>query len=408
MRTCKIKKTQKQKEAIRLIKKNTTTLLEGGSRSGKTFIALYTMVVRAMKYEFPTQQLVARFRFAHAKMAICFQTMPKVLRAMQLEGAVHLNRSDWYYSFPNGSTIWVGGLDDKERAEKILGNEFDTIFLNEASQISYDVAEILRTRLNAQQGVEPRFLIDYNPPSVHHWGYKIFHLREYPDGRPVSENDFAWIKMNPHDNKEHLSDSYIEILEQLSAGKRKRFLEGDYTEDLGSLWKRSWIKYGSAETYERIVVAVDPTGSVQGDEAGIIVTGRNAGKYYVLDDYSLHGTPQEWASEAVTAYRKWEADIMIAEKNYGGDMVESTIKNVDKSVNVKLVTATRGKIVRAEPISALYEQGLVYHRIPFLELEDEYCMYEQGSPQSPNRLDASVWGLLELSGVKIGAFIGRA
>jgi phage terminase large subunit-like protein len=394
----KIEPTVKQLEALKIISKNRVTNLAGGSRSGKTFIALYAMIWRALKYP-RTRQLVARFRFSHAKQAICYDTMPKILEILGMRDKVRLNKTDWFYEFPNGSTIWIGGLDDKERLEKILGNEYSTVFLNEASQISYDAYEMIITRLNPPRGIKGKIIIDYNPPSIQHWGYKMFIKKQFPDGRPLPGDDYASILMNPQDNIDNISEDYIKTLESLSVNKRKRFLEGQYSVDSGSLWKRGWIRYDdNIPSLWRVVVGVDPAGTVDGDEVGIIVAGQFEDKYYILDDYSCHGTPNEWAAEVAAAYNKWSADVVVAEKNYGGDMVESTIKNAQPTINVKLVNASRGKIVRAEPISALYEQGKIFHRIPFIELEDELCIFEPGMDQSPNRLDAMVWSITELSG----------
>ncbi len=400
----RVSKTVKQADAVRLISGFTTVLLEGGGRSGKTFLACYVILVRCMKYP-GTRHLITRFRFAHAKTAICFDTMPKVLEACGLTKEFHLNKTDWFYENKDGSTIWIGGLDDKDRTEKILGNEYDTIFMNEASQISYSSYEMLVTRLNPHKGVKGKMIIDYNPPSILHWGYTMFHKRKFPDGRDVPKTDFKQIKMNPGDNKENISPEYLKNLENLSMAKRKRFLHGEYSLDAGKLWKRAWIHYftGALPDFERLVVAVDPTGSLGGDEAGIIVAGKYIDyldnktiKYIVLEDYSLHGTPSQWAEEAVSAYHKWEADCMVAEKNFGGDMVASTILNADDNVNVKLINSSRGKIVRAEPISALYERDKVSHRTVFMELEDELCTFDPEISDSPNRMDAVVFAITEL------------
>lgn len=394
------KLTEKQKEAARIIGKNKITLLEGGSRSGKTFIFLRAICKRAITV--PSPHLVTRLHFNSAKRAICHQTMPKVLESIGMDKRVRLDKTDWFYIFPNGSEIWIGGLDDKERTEKILGNEYSTMFFNEASEISFESYETARTRLNAEAGLVGREFIDYNPPSINHWGYKIFHKRVFPDGRPVPDDDYAVFKMNPADNMDNLSPDYIERLSLLSAAKRKRFLEGEYSLDSGKLWRRSWIKYEkNIPDLERIVIGVDPAGTVGGDEIGIIVAGKADGIYYILDDFSLHGTPKEWASEVIAAYEKYYADLILAEKNYGGDMVEATIKNVNSSVNVELVTATRGKVVRAEPISALYEQGFVFHRIPLTDLEDEMCLYDPEEGISPNRMDALVWCMTDLAEINV-------
>ena len=399
MPRCNIIKTDKQREAVRLFISNTTVCMFGGSRSGKTFIALYAMAVRAVKYP-NSRHLIVRFRFAHAKQSICYDTMPVVLGLMGITSSVKLNRSDWFYKFSNGSTIWVGGLDDKERSEKILGNEYATIFENEGSQISYDAHETLTTRLNPPKGVPALHIIDYNPPSKTHWGYSIFERRKFPDGRNVPEGDYGKIKMNPQDNQDNLSDGYISrTLANLSAAKRRRFLDGEYGDDNGTMWRREWIKYqGAPEAMARVVVGVDPTGSKGGDECGIIVAGELDGRYYVLDDYSMHGTPSEWAQAVAEAYTKYMADAIVAESNYGGEMVLHTIRTAAPDARVTMVTATRGKVVRAEPISALYEQGKIWHSQVMQELEDELCMYDPATSKSPNRMDALVWAITNLTG----------
>lgn len=387
--------TDTQRVAAKAIAEHRTTLLEGGSRSGKTFLALSVLVKRALTGK--STHLVARFRFNHAKQSICHQTMPRVLKDVGAESVCSLNKTDWYYEFQNGSTIWIGGLDDKERTEKILGNEYASVFLNEASQIGYDAYEVIVTRVNPPKGIRGRVLIDYNPPSIHHWGYKVFHTRKFPDGRDVPGDDFAVVRMNPRDNP-YLSDEYLSSLALLSANKRKRFLDGEYTTDNGTLWRREWIRYSDAPDLTRIVIGVDPGGTADGDATGIVVVGRAGNELYVLDDRTLQSTPSGWSAEIASAVAQWGADAVIAEKNYGGDMVEHTIKTHSPRIRVKMVTATRGKIVRAEPISALYEQGRVYHVRPLQELEDELCMYDAEVSDSPNRMDALVWACSELVG----------
>lgn len=393
-------KTPKQVEAVDLIAKNTTTLLEGGSRSGKTLIALHTMCVRAAHYP-NTKHVALRLRFSHAKAALWMETLPMALRLNNLEDKVKINHSDYYVEFPNKSRIFIAGLDDKDRVEKVLGTESDTLFLSEASQVAFDSYETLTTRLNPHKGVPARFLLDYNPPSKKHWGYKIFHQRVFPDGRPVPDNDYAHVMMNPIDNIKNLSPDYISRLEQLSGRKKLRFLRGEYCDEEGTLWRREWFQYRKPpDTLVRVVVGVDPSGSKAGDEIGIVVAGiDDEGIIYVLGDYTLHGTPKEWSDEVFAAYDHNKADAVAAEKNYGGDMVESTITQFDKrNINVKLVTASRGKALRAEPVSALYEKGLVYHAEEMPELEDEMVMTKfDDLEKSPNRIDAVVFAITELA-----------
>ncbi|MDR0643314.1 MAG: phage terminase large subunit [Treponema sp.] len=389
--------TEKQKELYRLIPTATTVLAEGGGRSGKTIALIRWIFLRAVKYPH-SDHLVGRLRFAHAKQAVCYQTVPKLAEIEGINYNHYLNRSDWFYRLENDSRIWIGGFDDKERMEKILGNEYATVFLNEASQISYETRETILTRLNPPRGVAGKELIDYNPPSINHWGYQVFHKRVFPDGRPVPEDDYKWIKMNPCDNP-YASGQYLTILANMSAAKRRRFLEGEYSTDSGALWKRAWISYAAGPArFDRVVVGVDPSGTVGGDEIGVVVAGRTGSDFHVLDDYSLHGTPAQWAAAVAGAYDKWRADAVVAERNYGGDMVESTIRAGRVDIKVTLVTATRGKVLRAEPVSTLYERGLVKHRMPLLDLEDEMCVYEGAAAQkSPNRLDALVFALADLA-----------
>ena len=151
----------------------------------------------------------------------------------------------------------------------------------------------------------------------------------------------------------------------------------------------------------RVVVGVDPavSSNPNSDETGIVVCGLGYdGHGYVLDDRSLVGSPEEWGISSVEAYRSWEADRIVAEVNNGGDLVESNIRAIDRSVSYKAVHASRGKAVRAEPVSALYEQGKVHHVGAFPALEDQMTQYDptaSGQP-SPDRMDALVWGLTEL------------
>ena len=164
------------------------------------------------------------------------------------------------------------------------------------------------------------------------------------------------------------------------------------------------------EDMEKIYVAIDPAASSEegADEHGIVVVGmaRDKDGYargYVLEDATCKGRPEEWAKVAVRMYRKWSADRIIAEKNNGGEMVETVIRTADRSVPIKLVHASRGKVVRAEPISALYEQGRIHHVGIFDKLEDQMYGFSvdvvrSASEGSPDRVDALVWGLTELFG----------
>lgn len=401
-----IKKTAKQRQAIALMSDPDIRyiLLSGGSRSGKTFIACYSIVVRALKAA-GSRHAILRFHFRDVKNAVGRDTMPKVLK---LIGTPYtLDKTDWFFTLPNGSEIWLGGLDDDERVEKILGMEYSTIYYNEASQISYHAYTTAQTRLAQKTDLVNRAYVDCNPPTKSHWLYKLFLEHIDPETRVAVPNPerYAVLNMNPMDNRENLPEGYIEdTLASLPERKRRRFLEGEWLDDPeGALWKRSMIDehrhVGAPPPLARIVVGVDPavTGSETSDETGIVVVGKDAaGHLYVLGDYSVRGTPLDWARQVAWAVDKHGADRVVGEVNNGGDLVEVNLRTVSKNLPFKKVTASRGKYIRAEPVAALYEKGVVHHVGAFPELEDQMCEWIPGD-ESPDRMDALVWAITELS-----------
>lgn len=191
-----------------------------------------------------------------------------------------------------------------------------------------------------------------------------------------------------------------EISQDMTAlAYRQEILAEDVAQNPGALWTRKNIdqyRVQSSPDLARIVIGVDPSATAAGDEAGIIPAGAADNNLYVLGDESIQGSPQTWAKAAVNAYYNYNADLIVAEKNNGGEMVETVIKQVDPNVRVKLVWASRGKATRAEPISAVYEQGRGHHVGTFYALEDEMCLWMPGQA-SPNRMDALVWAATELA-----------
>jgi predicted phage terminase large subunit-like protein len=173
----------------------------------------------------------------------------------------------------------------------------------------------------------------------------------------------------------------------------------------GALWQpqmieKSRIKSIDQEELQRVIVAIDPavTNNEGSDETGIIVCARGFdNRYYILDDLSARMSADTWANVAINAFYKYKCDRIVAEVNNGGDLVERLIRSVDSTVPYKKVTGSKGKLVRAEPISALYEQDKVSHVGAFPKLEDQLCSFTLDSKKSPDRLDALVWGLTELS-----------
>ncbi len=204
----------------------------GGSRSGKTFGICRAMVIRAAKTR--SRHLAVRLRFNHAKTSLWYETFPKVFDICFPNMPVHQNKSDWFYTLPNGSEIWVGGLDEKERVEKILGKEYSTIFFNECSQIPYTSINIALTRLAELNALRKKVYYDENPPTKRHWSFPLFVLGLDPETwEPRTDStNYASILMNPRDNLANIDDDYMAgILDQMPERERRRFRDGEFLDD---------------------------------------------------------------------------------------------------------------------------------------------------------------------------------
>lgn len=207
-----------------------------------------------------------------------------------------------------------------------------------------------------------------------------------------------------YDNRANLAESFFKSIITKYEGTRlgRQELEGhDLDDNPGALWNREVIDSARVRKHmdlTRIVVSIDPavTSGEDSDETGIVVAGKDEfGHAYVIEDCSVKGTPDEWGRAAVEAMKRHQADRIVAEVNQGGDMVKYVLETIDKNIPLKMVRASRGKVARAEPISALYEQGKVHHVGAFHKLEDQMCTWEPGMP-SPDRMDSLVWALTEL------------
>lgn len=415
--------TARQREAQAVLAGDAKHLmLFGGSRSGKTFLLVRNVVMRALKAP-ESRHVIFRYRFNAIKASIIADTFPKVMRLAFPGVSYKLDRVDWFATLPNGAQIWFGGLDEAQRAEKILGMEFVTIYLNECSQIPRESVDVAITRLaqSVDQTIEgrpasplrPRVYYDENPPSQAHWTYKLFIKKLDPEtGKPLAKpDDYAWFKINPGDNAENIAADYLETLDGMSARLRKRFRDGEFSDATpGALFSdeviEKWRVLDAAlPEFVRVVVAVDPSGSgdednADNDEIGIVVAGIGTdGIAYLLEDCSVKAGPATWGRVATSAFDRHQANVVVGEANYGGAMVGHTIQTARPRTPFKLVTATRGKAVRAEPFSALYETGKVRHVGQFHELEGEltgFSTYGYIGSGSPNRADAAIWALAEL------------
>lgn len=438
--------TARQREANRLLASPARNImLRGGSRSGKTFLLVRAIIQRAINAP-GSRHAIFRFRFNHAKTSIWSDTLPKVLKLCFPTLRVRFDKTDFFVELPNGSQIWIAGLDDKERVEKILGQEYATLYFNESSQIPWGSIETAMSRLaqkvelaaeiaaaTGRNYLALKAYFDCNPPSKLHWSFQLFRSKLKPGTKEAlpDPNNYVEMKINPDDNRENLPDEYFEVLDGMSAAKRLRFKEGEWASEVnGALWALEdreteggripgidsfravleWdgdnprVRYGgNLIDLRRIVVSVDPSGTKgdgNGDDVGIIVAGLGVdSRGYVFEDATCNLSPEGWGRRAVERLRRWGGDRVVGEKNYGGDMVRAIVQTTDKTAPFKAVDATRGKVVRAEPIAALYEQGRVSHVGTFPDLEDQMCNFTPSGyvgEGSPDRADALVWALTEL------------
>ena len=222
-------KTDKQKEAIKTLSEHDYTALYGGSRSGKTFILLYAIIVRAAMCK--SRHAVVRQQFASIKRSIWLDTLPKVKSICFPNLAIVANNTDYFITLPNGSQIWFAGMDNA-RIEKILGTEYSTIYFNEASEMEYESVQLVISRLAEKNSLRKRVWFDFNPPTKSHWSYWMFLNKIDPiDEVPFSEPDmYGHLLMNPKDNLANIDKEYLKLLGRMPEKQRERFLEGLFTD----------------------------------------------------------------------------------------------------------------------------------------------------------------------------------
>ena len=401
------KKTTVQEKALRLLTgPSRYVLLFGGSRSGKTFILVYAILVRALRAA-GSRHAILRLHGNSVRQSVLLDTLPKVAKLAFPGLKFKESRQDQFVRLPNHSEIWFAGVDGEERVDKILGKEFATIYFNECSEIGYEAVNTVLTRLAQRTALRNRAYFDCNPAGKSHWSYKLFVEKRDPVSGlalPFPQN-YASMQLNPAENRENLPEGYLEeTLAGLSERQRMRFLEGRWLDDFaGALWTQEMIERDRVEAppeeFERIIVGVDPAVSSgrDADETGIVTVARGRNRhFYVLSDASMTGRPTEWAGRAVAEYHRFHADRIAGEVNNGGDLIETVLRSIDADVSFRAVRAMRGKIERAEPVAALYEQRRVHHLGRFPELEEQMTTFRPESGDSPDRLDALVWAVTML------------
>ena len=378
----------------------TTWLMLGGRGAGKT--RLGAEWVRAQVSGTPPYA-------AHraSSIALVGETEHDV-REVMIEGSSGLlracprgERPVWVSSrrrleWPNGAVAYAFSSEDPEQ---LRGPQFDAAWCDELAKWKHadDTFDMLQFGLRL--GPMPRQLVTTTPRPI------ALIKRLVTDART------AVTRASTHANAAHLSPAFIEAVIGRYAGTRlgRQEIDGEIIEDRAdALWSRDMIeaaRIAAAPPLMRVVIGVDPPASSRAgaDACGIVAAGiAEGGIVYVLEDATVQGlAPDGWASRAVTLYRRLEADAIVAEVNQGGDMVRAVLQQIDRAVPVRQVHATRGKWLRAEPVATMYAQGKVRHvGAGFAALEDEMCDFGLGGLSggaSPDRLDALVWAVTELT-----------
>lgn len=417
-------------------------LAYGPSRSGKSADITANIINRALLYP-GTKHAIFRLTMRSCRSHLFNGTFPEIMKMiypelwewMQKNGKV--NRAESWVEFHNGSKIHFEGLDPNN-IDKVLGAQYATAWVNECNEVQdYDIIQQLASRMadtaplvdsntgkpildaNGElQMLRPLMIFDCNPDVKTDWDYLCFVEKRHPlTGKPFKdEAKLKWrrVKLPTHENAKNIAAGYVEALEDRYDGSPEmasRFLEGEWRDDNpDALFRKSMFKFKDKPADDflvKIVVAVDPSGNEgnQGDHTGICVVGLGMdGCAYILEDASVKGSTDAWSAKVSEMYDAWSADLIVAEKNFGGTMVTNTIQQYRRNLPVKLVSATRAKLVRAEPVAMAYHQGKVFHTDSFKELEAQMCSYKPGTKKSPDRMDALVWGVSEL--LKIGSASG--
>ncbi len=297
---------------------------------------------------------------------------------------------------------WANGavatLFSAEEPERLRGPQHEAMWCDELAAWKYLRETWDMAMFGLRLGNDPRTIITTTPKPLPL-------IKEI-----IKDTTTVVTKGSTFDNSGNLAPKFLQTIKDKYEGTRlgRQELDAEILDDLpGALWSRTEMdehRLMQAPELIRVVVSVDPSGTAgegdDGDSIGIVVAGKGVdGRAYVLADYSCKLSPDGWGRRAVEAYRRFTANILVAERNFGGAMVQHVIKTVDKTVAYKEVTASRGKVARAEPVAALYEQGKVSHIGSLPQLEDQMCLIgPEGfiGEGSPDRADALVWALTEL------------
>jgi len=371
-------------------------IVRAGRRSGKTTGVSILAVEKFLQghrvlYATPTADQIKKF-WSEVTIALAEPVNAGVYRKNESEHSIELPGEPQRI---RAKTAW--------NADTLRGDYADVLILDEWQLMNEDAWEVVGAPMLIDNNGDAVFI--YTPPSLH--SRSVTKARDLQHARKMykrAEEDKTgrWLALHftSHDNPYLSQEGLAEVAGDMTKlAYRQEIMAEEIDEVPGALWTRKLIEDTRVERppeMKRIVVGIDPSGSST-NEAGVVAAGEGLdGHGYVLRDASLLApSPRAWASAAVSLYGALRADRILGERNFGGDMVESTIRSVDNNVSYKDVQASRGKLVRAEPICAMFEKGMAHFVGEFPELEEECCSYVPGNP-SPNRMDAMVWALTDL------------
>lgn len=375
-------------------------VVRAGRRGGKTV----GVAIRAVKaflsgkrvlYAAPTQEQIQRFwvsitRALHEPISAGVFVKNETYHTIELAGTEQRIRA---------KTAW--------NADTLRGDYADELILDEWQLMNEEAWGVVGAPMLMDNDGNAVFI--YTPPSLSSRSTSKADdpqhaAKLFKKAKSDESGRWATFHFKSMDNPYISAEAVAEMAQDMTALAYRMEVEAeDVDEAPGAYWTRATLeqnRFTETPDLDRVIVGVDPSAGDPNksaiDEAGIVVGGCRGDHCYVLADRSLRASPRGWAAAAVNAFHDYKADCIVAEANNGGEMVALTIKTVDPSVRVKLVHASRGKLTRAEPIASIYEHGRGHHVGSFPQLEDEMCLWMPGDP-SPNRMDAMVWALTELS-----------
>jgi len=387
----KLQLTDYQKAIIYSPKRFTVT--EAATKVGKTLSHLYWLFEQAHQGQSTYEYWWVAPVYSQAEIAF-----KRLLHKVIESGAYGINMSKLAITTPIGTVITFKSADNPAT---LYGENVHAFVFDEYSRAKEEAWFALRTTVTYTKA-KGKFIGNV---VARNWAWNLARKAEYG-----LDPDFEYFKVTAHQAVEAgiLSAEEVEkARKDLPARQFKMLYDAEFTEIEGALWTWDLIeqsRVNSCPDLVRIAVAIDPavTSTKESDETGIIVGGEDKdGAFYITEDLSGIYTPQVWATKALIAYERWKADRIVAEVNNGGDLVETVLRNIDKSVSYQKVNASRGKVRRAEPVEALYEQQRVHHVGSFPKLEDQMTTYTGDvRDQSPDRMDALVWLVTYLMGNK--------